>query len=1169
MPKGHEGAIYGLLEENMAAQDLIFRKISEALLVDYSSVYYVNAITNEYFWYSVNPEFHSLSLEQGGDDFFKNIIRDCKKVIYEEDQHIFIEDIQKEKLLCDMKKGGMQNIEYRLMINGVPTWHSLRMIRGLDDNSDYFILGVLNIDEEYKRREKEKEIAIQKERFNQITSSLAERFDTLYYINAETGKYVEITSTEEYKHLNVPVEGGDFFAESRKNIRKFVHPEDQEKIYKMHYRDVMLNNLKHRNSYSVCYRLVIDDTVKNIRHTEMMARDKKHIIVCVENIDEEVKANLEFKRTQERSITYSQIAESLAAQYDIIYYVDARTDYYIEFAMHNILGELEIQEEGENFFGIATGNSEKIIYPDDRERIKLFINKDNLITRLEDTKQLIEDYRMVVDGGDPKYTRMTVSWSSDKSHLIICVENRDDDVRKENEHLQAITMANEIARRDSLTGTRNITAYHEYEKELQKHIDEKVEESFGIVMCDVNDLKLVNDTQGHKAGDELIKESCKLICRTFAHSPVFRVGGDEFAVVLRDKDFIDRENILSTFRKHIEENIRLGQGPIIASGVAEYILYSDNTVEEIYQRADRRMYENKAQLKEKKHLAETYAVKNVGEKVITEDRRKLLEALFKSYDVVADGTYVYLCDMKFDFSKWSKNAVDTYGLPSEYMYGAGDIWEEFIHPDDREAYHRGIDEIFAGNSSGHDMQYRARKTNGEYDVCTCRGVVLRDNSGDPDYFVGTIRSHGVQGHVDTLTGLRNQYGFFEELDSCIKRQAEIIVIVVGISKFSEINEVYGYHFGNRVLQLFARKIFEVTGNTGSCYRIDGTKFAIISNSFSLDEVQEKYNGFRNFFREEFSVDNKRIMLETNCGALQLDSFDLDSQTAYACLNFAYVESKSRNQGDMVLFHNDYGDDNKQRLEKIHAIRASIMHGYKGFYLLYQPVVDAQTEELIGAEALLRWKSDTYGIVPPDQFIPLLEADPLFPELGEWIIKEAVYAAKEILKKNPEFVMNINLSYTQLEKPDFADMVFRILEEMDYPPEHICFEVTERCRLLDIDLLKNVIANLKSRGILVALDDFGTGFSSIGIVKELPFDIIKIDRGFVMRIEEDEVERELIKYFASFASLFGAKVCVEGIETAGMRDILQKYHVESFQGYYYAKPLKLEEIVKFESKKVTT
>jgi EAL domain-containing protein (putative c-di-GMP-specific phosphodiesterase class I) len=311
------------------------------------------------------------------------------------------------------------------------------------------------------------------------------------------------------------------------------------------------------------------------------------------------------------------------------------------------------------------------------------------------------------------------------------------------------------------------------------------------------------------------------------------------------------------------------------------------------------------------------------------------------------------------------------------------------------------------------------------------------------------------------------------------------------------------------------------------------------------------------------VDDKRVLLETNCGALKLDRFEFDSQTVYSCLNYSYSESKTRYQGDMVVFHNDLNQDNRQRLEKLHAIRASIMHGYRGFYLLYQPVVDAKTEQLISAEALLRWKNDTYGVVPPDQFLPLLETDPLFPELGEWIIKEAIMSAKKILKKNPDFVININLSYTQLEKHDFVDMVFRILKDLEYPPEHLCFEVTERCRLLDIDLLRNVAVSLKARGILIALDDFGTGFSSVGIVKELPFDIIKIDRGFVEKIEEDLVDRELIKNFAGIASIFGAKVCVEGIETSGMRDILQQFNVGSFQGYYYAKPLKFDEFVEWE------
>jgi EAL domain-containing protein (putative c-di-GMP-specific phosphodiesterase class I) len=263
---------------------------------------------------------------------------------------------------------------------------------------------------------------------------------------------------------------------------------------------------------------------------------------------------------------------------------------------------------------------------------------------------------------------------------------------------------------------------------------------------------------------------------------------------------------------------------------------------------------------------------------------------------------------------------------------------------------------------------------------------------------------------------------------------------------------------------------------------------------------------------------------------------------------------------MVVFQNDLNDQNHRRLEMLNAIRSSIMRSYQGFYLLYQPVVDARTERFISAEALLRWKDERFGTVPPDQFIPVLESDPLFPELGTWIIREAILTAKRVLERDPTFIVNVNLSYTQITKPDFVDMVLTTLGDLGYPPEHLCFEVTERCRLLDTELLKNVVVSLRSRGILVALDDFGTGFSAVGILREIPFDIIKIDRSFVRMIEENEVDRQIVRSIAELASVFGAKVCVEGIETDGMRDILKRYQVESFQGYYYARPLPSEELL---------
>ena len=564
---------------------------------------------------------------------------------------------------------------------------------------------------------------------------------------------------------------------------------------------------------------------------------------------------------------------------------------------------------------------------------------------------------------------------------------------------------------------------------------------------------------------------------------------------------------------------------------------------------------------EKTEAKDTQAPENnCGNALIPQQRKQKLEALFQAFSVVAEGSYVYLCDMKYDFSIWSKTAVDTFGLPSQYMYGAGDIWEDHIHPEDRETYSSGINDIFMGISTGHDMQYRARKTTGEYDVCTCKGVVLRDENGDPEYFGGAIRNHGLHGHVDSLTGLRNQYGFFEDLQANLANNRNMCICLVGISKFSEINEVYGYHFGNTVLQKFGRYLFEHVGNHGSAYRLDGTKFVVLSTTHSVSDMEQRYENLRQYFREKFRIDGKKLVIELNAGMINVDSFDIDSQTVYACLNFAYSESKILHHGDAVEFTGGQTNENRYRIEQLHTIRASITQDYNGFYIAYQPVVDAATKKLIGAEALLRWKNEKYGVVPPDDFIPVLERDPLFCVLGEWILKTSLIDAKKIREKNPDFVVHVNLSYSQLEKPDFVDMVIHTLQEVDYPAQNLCLEVTERCRLLNIELLKNIIVNLRGKGVKIALDDFGTGFSSVSLVKELNFDIIKIDRSFVENIDKEKIVRNLIEHFTNLASLFGASVCVEGVETEEMMKIICNYPVQSLQGYYFAKPLPFDEFI---------
>ncbi|MCR5278243.1 MAG: EAL domain-containing protein [Lachnospiraceae bacterium] len=541
------------------------------------------------------------------------------------------------------------------------------------------------------------------------------------------------------------------------------------------------------------------------------------------------------------------------------------------------------------------------------------------------------------------------------------------------------------------------------------------------------------------------------------------------------------------------------------------------------------------------------------------ERKRILDNMFELIELGAKGkgTYAFLCDVRYDYSRWSKTAVETFDLPDVYMIHAGQIWGKYVHKDDQEGYYDGLNNIFNGNDIKEEYSYRAKKPNGEYVYITCAGKVMRDENGEPEYFGGTIRNHGAITYVDDITGLRNQYGFFEDVSNHIRRKEFFKITMIGIGKFSEINEVYGYHFGNRILQFFGKYLKDSIKTKATLYRMDGTRFAILGTEWSSDRVEEAYSVTREYFRSGITIDDKYVVLDTNASLIKVDKFDVNDQVVYACLNFAYGESKFKKQGELVEFYNDLNENNKLRLEKLHAIKNSITQNFKGFFLCYQPVVDAHTENLSGAEALLRWKSEEYGFVPPDHFIPILEKDPIFPHLGRWILKTAVEGVKPLLSRYPAFVINVNLSYSQLERPDFIFMVDSVLEETGFPARNLCLEITERCRLLDLTMLKNIVAALRMRGIKVALDDFGTGFSSVGILKQLPIDIIKVDRSIVMRIEEDEKEKELVKHFTGMAATFGAKVCVEGIETSGMRDILQEYTVASFQGYYYSKPLELE------------
>ena len=438
----------------------------------------------------------------------------------------------------------------------------------------------------------------EKEIYDNIATSLAEDYEAMYYINTETGEFREFSKSQEYASMKVPVIGRDFYAETRSNIDKYVHPDDREFARNLYSKEVMLKNLEGRKSYSYKYRLMINGQPRHFQFTLICVNDNTHFVLYEKDIEDEITAENMRLENQNKHVTFTQIAEILAVNYDVIYYVDAVDSSYISYECRNIYGEVDVQRSGDDFFEESKIDISHIVHKNDRDLVLDFINKDHIISTLAHQKSCSLNYRIVAFK-KTHYVRMTVRKTTDATHYIIGIENIDDEVKKEKQHLKALNTEKELARRDELTGVKNKTAYNELEKSIQANIDSGMDLlPFALVVCDGNNLKKINDTEGHVAGDEFIKKAATLLCNVFSHSPVFRIGGDEFAVFLRGSDYSHRENLFNSFRAQVQENLKTKAGPVVASGIAEYTPGTDSLVSELFNRADKAMYENKRKLKQ-------------------------------------------------------------------------------------------------------------------------------------------------------------------------------------------------------------------------------------------------------------------------------------------------------------------------------------------------------------------------------------------------------------------------------------------------------------------------------------------------------------------------------------------------------------------------------------------
>ena len=514
-----------------------------------------------------------------------------------------------------------------------------------------------------------------------------------------------------------------------------------------------------------------------------------------------------------------------------------------------------------------------------------------------------------------------------------------------------------------------------------------------------------------------------------------------------------------------------------------------------------------------------------------------------------------MLDIASDVARWSPEAVAAFGLPGEFVKNNTQMLRQILAKEDAAAFEADMDRVRLRSVEKKETVWNMKNASGEYAPCTVKYFTVRDYAGVPAYLAAAISGGGVQQHTDPTTSLPDQLGFLDHLRRILREGGKAVILLIGTADFMEINSLYGYNFGNRVLVALAENLKRLAGDRGSLFRGEGTMLFFCTEQMTVDEVCRIYREQKNYAARTLSVDDTRVSVHLSAGVVVADKLDIDVHSILACARYARNKSETEEDGAPVVLENDYPDRNQATLELVNAIRGDVEAGCKNFSLHYQPTIRVEDGKVIGCEAFLRWECEKYGDISPADFLLWLEDDRSFAVLGNWILEHAVREGKQLLKYAPDLVINVNLAQRQLEQPRFHQILLSTLKQNDMNGRNLCVELTDRCRNMDPKFLLNEVMFLKSCGIHVALD--GSCLMDLRLLRNLPVDILKVGRDLTRSLKKNEKDRALLSAFGMYAEKTDIKLYAEGVEDAHTLELIRQAGVYAFQGYYVSQPVPFE------------
>lgn len=518
--------------------------------------------------------------------------------------------------------------------------------------------------------------------------------------------------------------------------------------------------------------------------------------------------------------------------------------------------------------------------------------------------------------------------------------------------------------------------------------------------------------------------------------------------------------------------------------------------------------------------------------------------------------YLLVTDLQKNQTFVPEKTAEFLGMEAGYSLDFYQKLTAHVHPYDIPEYEEAMGKRLKKEALSEPLYIRMGKENLDYMMGFSTDVLRKENR---EYLIVVLKNENALQEIDAQTDLYSQVKFEEHIKDYLATRRKVAVLEIEFDHMNDMNILYGTNYSEQMQREIGLRFIYMMDADTAVYRMNSSNFAFILRDADREEAEAYMEKIKDTLKENAYIDGHFFEFKIYASGLILDDYKGDISTVQSKLEYTLEKARER-RSTGILFFNDlvlsYGGMDLDLMKIIHQ---SVLNHCDGFYVEYQPIVTSEDGKIMGAEALVRWKKEPYGAIPPGLFIDWLENDPSMYDLGNFVLEQALWDSKLFLQQNPDFFINVNVSAKQLERPDFCRVVLELLDKTEFPVRHLCLEITERCRSLPVSVINERMAVLRGYGIKFAMDDFGTGSSSSAMALEMLIDEIKIDMSFIRKILVNKKNKAIVQSMVDFANAANIKSCLEGVENKALEDYLRTVGATWFQGYYYSKPVSADEL----------